>query len=100
MDHARRKFVEASKAAPSKSSKGRGSASKADVAIGLRVFCLPSGVGCRPGLLPVGDIPHVVLMAVADIVKLFHLGLVLLCQLIDGFTPGLQHRGVVGTAHG
>lgn len=35
MDHARRKFVEASKAAPSKKSKGRGTVSKADVAIGM-----------------------------------------------------------------
>jgi len=34
MDHARRKFVEASKAAPSKFAKGKGCVSKADVAIG------------------------------------------------------------------
>ena len=35
MDHARRKFVEASKAAPSNKSRGKGSVSKADVAIGM-----------------------------------------------------------------
>ena len=34
MDHARRKFVEASKAAPAKKAQGKGAASKADVAIG------------------------------------------------------------------
>ena len=35
MDHARRKFVEASKAAPTKKSRGKGAVSKADVAIGM-----------------------------------------------------------------
>jgi transposase len=35
MDHARRKFVEASKAAPTKKSRGKGVVSKADVAIGM-----------------------------------------------------------------
>lgn len=34
LDHARRKFVEASKAAPAKPGKGKGAVSKADVAIG------------------------------------------------------------------